>query len=229
MTRARIEAWTTQIDEGPDESIGETRSLLSNLTLEVLLKMTASIDEVPPGLEHVIGSDHPVSTFPVEYTREHRHPPARRVGTQRMRMGRGITVDSGAADNVMPRRMVRGKFNKIRPSPGQKAGVRYLAANNARIANEGEAEFNFQTAEGDDEAWVFQIAAVNKVLCAVSYLMDHGMRVIFDKDEKTGVDTSHVMNKKTGKSIKMIRSRNVWTIEAFIDEDETMASFPRQG
>ena len=92
-------------------------------------------------------------------------------------------MDSGAADNVMPRRMVRGKFNKIRPSPGQRAGVHYLAANNARIANEGEAEFNFQTAEGDDEAWVFQIAAVSKVLCAVSYLVDHGMRAIFDKDE----------------------------------------------
>ena len=146
-----------------------------------------------------------------------------------MRMGRGITVDSGAADNVMPRRMVRGKFNKIRPSPGQRAGVHYLAANNARIANEGEADFKFETAEGNEESWVFQIAAVNKVLCAVSYLVDHGMRVIFDRDEKTGIDTSHIMNKKTGKSIQMVRTRNVWTIEAFIDEDETVASFQRQG
>ena len=144
-------------------------------------------------------------------------------------MGRGMTVDSGAADNVMPRRMVRGKFSKIRPSPGSKAGVHYLAADNARIKNEGEADFNFQTAEGTEESWVFQVAAVNKVLCAVSYLVDHGMMVLFDQDEKTGVDTSRIVNKKTGKSIKMNRSRNVWTIDAFIEEEDSLASFPRQG
>ena len=33
---------------------------------------------------------------------------------KRVRLGRGITVESGAASNVMPRRMVRNK-QKIRP------------------------------------------------------------------------------------------------------------------
>ena len=51
-------------------------------------------------------------------------------GTVKMRMAKGITIDSGAADNVMPRRLVRGKFNKIRPSPGSRSGLHYLAANN---------------------------------------------------------------------------------------------------
>ena len=148
-----------------------------------------------------------------------------------MKLARGITVDSGAADNVMPKRMVRGKYNKIRESPGSRANVHYLAANNARIKNEGEAEFNFVTGEGSDEAWVFQIAAVNKVLCAVSYLVDHGMKVIFDRDERSGVDTSHILNKKTGKTIKLRRERNVWAIDAYIDEDDETAvsSFARQG
>ena len=107
-----------------------------------------------------------------------------------------------------------------------------LAANNARIANEGETDFHFTTAEGSEEAWTFQVAAVNKVLCAVSYLVDHDMRVIFDRDEKTGVDTSHILHKKTGKSIKMKRERNVWTIDAFIDEGDevnAVSSFARQG
>ena len=147
-----------------------------------------------------------------------------------MKMGRGMTIDSGAADNVIPRRMVRGKNNKIRSSPGLRAGVHYLAANNARIANEGETDFTFDTAEGDEETWTFQVAAVNKVLCAVSYLVDHHMKVIFDRDEKTGVDTSHILHKKTGKTIKMNRERNVWTIDAFIDEvDDTVSSVVRQG
>ena len=87
------------------------------------------------------------------------------------------------------------------------------------------------TGEGSEEAWVFQVAAVNKVLCAVSYLVDHGMKVIFDRDERSGVDTSHILNKKTGKTIKLRRERNVWSIDAYIDEDDETAvsSFARQG
>ena len=72
---------------------------------------------------------------------------------------------------------------------------------------------------------------MNKVLCAVSYLVDHGMKVIFDRDERSGVDTSHILNKKTGKTIKLRRERNVWSIDAYIDEDDetTVSSFARQG
>ena len=192
--------------------------------------------EPPPGLEHVFQG----KTLTVDAVGDDKSPApsrktamrARKVGSVRMRMGQGITVDSGAADNLMPRRMVRGKHNKIKPSPGSRAGVGYLAASNHRMPNEGETDFKFQTTEGTNEEWTFQIAAVNKVLCAVSYLVDHDMKVIFDRDEKTKVDTSHILNKKTGKCIKMKRERNVWTIDAYIDEDEdvdTAESFVRRG
>ena len=70
----------------------------------------------------------------------------------RMKMARGITVDSGAADPVMPRRMVRGRNTRIRPSAGSKGGVHYIAADNARIRNEGEAAFNFTTVKGNEES-----------------------------------------------------------------------------
>ena len=135
-----------------------------------------------------------------------------------MRMARGMTVDSGAADNVMPRRLVRGKHNKVRPSPGSRKGVHYVAADNARIANEGECDFNFFTKEGKDAKFTFQIAKVNKELCAVSYLVDNFHRVVFDNDDN-GNDISTIINKKTGEEIKMVRERNVWTIETFIDEE----------
>ena len=157
---------------------------------------------------------------------------SRRIGTRRMRLARGLTVDSGAADNVMPRRMVRGKFNRIRPSPGSRMGVHYLSASSARIKNEGEADFHFITDGGHTEKYVFQIAEVNKALCAVSYLVDNDNRVTFDRDPKTGVDTSHVLNKKTGTITRLRRERNVWTIDAYIDEEvepEPEAGFVRQG
>ena len=155
---------------------------------------------------------------------------ARRIGTRRLRMARGMTVDSGAADNVIPRRMVRGKLNLIRPSKGSRAGVHYVSASNARIPNEGECDFHFSTKEGQEESYVFQIAEVNKALCAVSYLVDRHNQVIFDKDEETGMDVSRIINKKTGKVIEMTRERNVWTIDAYIDEDTDEAvDFVRRG
>ena len=155
---------------------------------------------------------------------------ARKMGTRRLRMARGMTVDACAADNVIPRRMIRGRLNLIRPSKGSRAGVHYVSASSARIRNEGECDFHFTTKEGQKENYVFQIAEVNKALCAVSYLVDRHNQVIFDQDEETGMDVSRIINKKTGKVIEMTRERNVWTIDAYIDEEADEAlDFVRRG
>ena len=144
----------------------------------------------------------------------------RRAGGRRLRMARGITVDSGAADNVLPRRMVRGKHNKVRPSAASRAGVHYVTASANRIPNEGETDLKFFTSEGKDLNWLFQVAEVNKVLASVSYLVDGNHRVVFDKDERTGQDLSCIINKATGEEVKMRRDNNVWVIDAYVDEDE---------
>ena len=141
-------------------------------------------------------------------------------------MARGVTVDSGAADNVLPRRVLR-QWMRTRSSEASRASIHYVAANGARIPNEGEVDFPFQTKEGKRHSWVFQVAEVNKVLAAVSALVDAGHRVVFDKDEETGTDLSFITNKKTGDSIRMIRDRNVWTIDVYLDEDG-MPGFSRQ-
>jgi hypothetical protein len=225
MDMRRLEAWTDQIDESRDTDDQDLPDIHWHLGAPEWIWRLGL--EPPPGLEHPGTQDPGIDSLPAAGNQ--RTSAYRRDGTTRMKMARGITVDSGAADPVMPRRMVRGRHNAIKPSAGSKAGVHYVAADNARIKNEGEAAFNFTTAEGNEESWTFQIAAVNKVLCAVSYLVDHRMRVIFDQDEKTGVDTSHIFNKKTGSTTKMKRERNVWTIEAFIDEEDSLSSFVRQG
>ena len=66
---------------------------------------------------------------------------------------------------------------------------------------------------------MLQIANVNKPLCAVSYLVDNGHQVIFDRDVSTGIDTSRIVHKKTGKTIQLKRDRNVWSIDAYIEEE----------
>ena len=134
-------------------------------------------------------------------------------------MGRGIAVDSGAADPVMPRRVVRGRGNKIRPSKASGAGVHYVSATANRIRNEGETGLHFDTDDGQKLNWTFQIAEVNKVLESVSYLVDHNHRVVFDSDLDTGEDVSFITNKTNGESKQMRRDRNVWVIDAFIDDD----------
>ena len=99
-----------------------------------------------------------------------------------------------------------------------------------RIPNEGECDFSFSTHDGQEQSYTFQIAEVNKALCAVSYLVDKGNQVIFDQDEATGLDTSRIVNKKTGKIIQLVRDRNVWTIDAYVEEEvNECQGFHRRG
>ena len=142
-----------------------------------------------------------------------------------MKLRRGITVDSGASANVMPKRMIRKQ--KIRPSPGSRRGAHYLAANNGRIANEGECDFKFQSIEGNEHDLTFQIAEVNKALGAVSYLVDDGYRVVFDKDMKTGHDLSMMTHKATGITSRFRRERNIWILDAIVDAEDAADDFHR--
>ena len=146
----------------------------------------------------------------------------------KLQLKRGITLDSGAHHNVMPRRLVNKR--NIRPSIGSRNGMHYIAANKGRIPNEGEVEFKFQTLEGEEENWLFQIAEVNKALGAIADRVDNNYRVVFDKNMATGHDSSYILNKATNKILKSTRVGNVWVIEAIINaEDAGTESFVRLG
>ena len=72
-----------------------------------------------------------------------------------------------------------------------------------------------------------QVAEVNKVLVAISALVDTNHRVVFDEDLKTGADISFIIDNKTGISTRMRHQRNVWVIDAWIDEEATGMDFAR--
>ena len=62
-------------------------------------------------------------------------------------------------------------------------------------------------------------------MASVSALVDAGHRVVFEKDDVTGVDLSFITHKASGTSIRMRRERNVWIIDAYVDdEDESVDS-----
>ena len=149
----------------------------------------------------------------------------------KLKLKKGITMDSGAGNNVMPRRMVVKK-SEIRESEGSRRGVHYVAANDGRIPNEGEYDLKFSTVEGQDQCLTFQIAEVNKALCAVSNLVDNGYRIVFDKNMKSDQDTSHMIHKEIGVTTRFRRTRNVWVLDAFIEcenNNNKDESFHRRG
>ena len=162
--------------------------------------------------------------------RSEKAPVERRSKLTKLKLKKGITMDSGAGNNVMPRRMVMKK-SEIRESEGSRRGVHYVAANDGRIPNEGEYDLKFSTVEGQDQCLTFQIAEVNKALCAVSNLVDNGYRIVFDKNMKSDQDTSHMIHKETGVTTRFRRTRNVWVLDAFIDceNNNKDESFHRRG
>ena len=152
------------------------------------------------------------------------------LSSTKLRLKRGITMDSGAGNSVMPRRMVIKK-DEIRESEGSKNGVHYVAANNGRIPNEGEYDLKFNTVEGHEQWLTFQIAEVNKALCSISSLVDEDYKIVFDKNTKTDQDTSYMIHKETGVITRFRRARNVWVLDAFVDVENSDISqgFRRRG
>ena len=134
-----------------------------------------------------------------------------------VRVRKGLTVDSGAADHVMPAGWLW--FLRVRPSAGSKSGLHYVAANNARLPNQGQSRLKFMSAEGTVASILFQIAAINKPLVSVSKLIDEGYEVIFTLAE------SYILHRETGKRILLKRERGVFIIDAYASPTE---DFSRQ-
>ena len=91
-----------------------------------------------------------------------------------------ITVDSGAADSVMPRYEVGQLF----PLLPKKEGVRFCAANGQTIANYGRRNVAF-FAEGHSgvNCMTFHVTDVKKTLASVSKMVEKGNEVHFTPKE----------------------------------------------
>ena len=142
------------------------------------------------------------------------------------RVKRGFTVDSGAADNVMPIGWIIGMM--ICKSIGSVAGLMYVAANGSKIPNVGQTSIEFMSGDGTWSKWIFQLAAINKPLVSVSKLIEGGYRVIFDE---TG---SYIEHKKTKERINMRKERGVFIVDAYVkkgkkDTANADALFSRRG
>ena len=140
------------------------------------------------------------------------------------KLPRGFTINSGAAEHVIP----LGWVNCVQrqESAGSKKGVHYVAATGEIIPNMGQQRVPFWTTDGVGTSWLFQVARINKPLVSVTKLNLEGWKVVFDLDD------SYLQHKKTGKVIALRRERGVFVVDAYLEKDPQSKPeqvFRRQG
>ena len=74
---------------------------------------------------------------------------------------------------------------------------------------------------------MFQIAEVNKALGSGAYMVDHGFRVVYDKDMDTDEDLSYMIHKASKRAFRFRRERNVWILDAVVAADSILGGFSR--
>ena len=125
-----------------------------------------------------------------------------------VKIKKGLTVDSGAADHVMPISWLL-MFLVVK-SIGSIRGLHYVAADGTRIPKVGQQLIKFMTLEGTWTEILFQVAAIDKTLMSVLKLSEAGYKMRFDDDN------FYIMHKKTKKVIKMKKEKGVFVIDAYV-------------
>ena len=140
--------------------------------------------------------------------------------------GKGkVTIDSGAAESVMPWGMLSGE--PLVEGEAKKAGVRYVAANGAKMENYGEKKVRFRK-EGVTgiNSMLFQVTDVGKPLASVSRILDKGNTVVFSR----GHGGSYVVSDRTGQRIPLIEEKGTFVMEVeYLEPDPLDEGFAGQG
>ena len=140
---------------------------------------------------------------------------------EKMVKGRkGLTVDSGAADHVMPIDWLT--WIVVTASMGSIRGLHYVSASGNRLPNRGEQTVRFLTKDGTRASLLFQVAGINKPLVSVSRLIDEGWKVFFD------IEGSYLLHKASKRKIMMDRTRGVFTVEAYVEPEDKAPGFRRK-
>lgn len=141
--------------------------------------------------------------------------------------GKGkITIDSGAAESVMPKNMLENE--PVVEGQAKRNGVKYVAANGARMENQGEKKVRFKKPGSDTmNSITFQVTDVGKPLASVSRILDKGNTVVFSR----GGSGSYIRNDKTGEKTPIKEEKGTFVIEVdyYQPEDFKAKGFARQG
>ena len=133
-----------------------------------------------------------------------------------------ITIDSGAAESVMPKDYL--PHVKLEPASGSKSQAKYVAANGARMGNYGQKKVPFRTkGEGCLQAITFQVTDVTKPLAAVSRIVEKGNVVQFGPKPE-----DNFIRSPAGMKIPIRKERGTYVIDVEYDGAVSSAVFARQ-
>ncbi len=123
------------------------------------------------------------------------------------------TIDSGAADNVMPEELF-GHLPKTDGNPN----IRYVAANGDKIPNRGARQVPMYTDDWQRTAIKFQLTDVNKPLISVGHITARKHVVILDEHE------GWIINKATGGVTRVHKKNNVYVLPMWVKDFQGQAS-----
>ena len=132
-----------------------------------------------------------------------------------------VTVDSGAIDTVIPRRVAKGIT--VRQTEASRNGLKYRSASGNAIVNEGEKNLRGYTNEANMVDMTAQVAEVTKPLGSVRAFVKAGNKVVFDNGG------SYIQNKTTGVKT-IIEDRNgAYVFDLWIPRDNKPSGSGQQG
>ena len=134
-----------------------------------------------------------------------------------------VAIDSGAAETVIPHRLVAQ--HPVRATQSSRNGMCYASATGQPIPNLGEQCLPLITQEGTLRGMTFQAAPVSKALGSVKRMCSSGHRVVFDEDG------SYVENKTTGEINWLREEAGNYMLDLWVIPPEEMpanAGFGRQ-
>ena len=149
------------------------------------------------------------------------------IGREQLKpAGKGkVTIDSGAAESVMPRGMLENE--PLVEGEAKRLGVRYVAANGAKMDNYGEKKVRFRK-EGLSGVsnMLFQVTDVGKPLASVARILDKGNSVVFSR-KPSG---SYIVNDQSGRKIPLVEEKGTFVMEVeYLEPGAKEGGFAGQG
>ena len=130
-----------------------------------------------------------------------------------------ITIDSGACDTVMPTSMC--PHISVLSNELSRRGLGYEVANGAGLKNHGERRCILMSENSDQAKRItFQCANVHKPLLSVSRVADLGYECVLN------AEGGELRDMVTGDKIPLHRKGNLYTMRAWVREDDSLFSGP---
>ena len=132
-----------------------------------------------------------------------------------------VTVDSGAIDTVVPRRIAKGIMT--RQTEASRNGLKYRSASGNAIVNEGEKTLKGYTNEANLVDMTAQVAEVTKPLGSVRAFVKAGNRVVFDNGG------SYIQHKATGVKTVIEDRNGAYVFDLWIPRDNAQSVSGKHG